>query len=125
MKEAPSNLASTETPAITRDVSDMYVPENIDVTCCLEESAKICYVTYGICKVGMGLCEVASLILGGVSITEIKDSPGVAWGVGLASTIANGASIALTYTLFKMENKIRKLDRAVGKARKHTLESEV
>jgi hypothetical protein len=117
--------AATAVSTIARDNSELYVPENVDVTCCLEESTKLCYVMHGLCKVGMGVCEIASLILSGISVTEIKDNPGAAWGLGVASAVANGASLGLTYGAFKMEDKIRKLDRAVAKARGRRPQTEV
>jgi hypothetical protein len=109
---------------MVHDTSEIYVPENVDVTCCLEESTKLCYVMYGLCKAGMGLCEVASLILTGVSVTEIKQNPGAAWRLGVASAVTNGVSLALTYGAFKMNDKIRKLDRAVARSRACHTETE-
>jgi hypothetical protein len=123
--ERSADVSAARVGTIARDGSELYVPENVDVTCCLEESTKLCYVMHGLCKLGIGLCEMTSLICGGVGITEIKERPGVAWGLGLASTIADGAAIELTYALFQMDTKIRKLDRAVGEARRHRMQTEL
>jgi hypothetical protein len=121
ISEQASDVSTTRGATIAtvvRDDSELYIPENVDVTCCLEESTRLCYVLHGLCKVGIGICELTSLICGGVGITEIKDRPGVAWGLGLASTISEGATLGLTYALFQMDKKMRKLDRAVGEARR-------
>jgi hypothetical protein len=79
--------------AMTREGSEIFVPENVDITCCLEGSTKLCYVMHVLCKGGMGACEIASLVLSGISVTEIKDNPGAAWGLGVASAVASGASL--------------------------------
>jgi hypothetical protein len=68
----------------------------------------------------MGLCEISSLILTGISVTEIKNNPSAAWGLGIASAVSNGASLALTYAAFKIEDKIRKPDRAARRRRAET-----
>jgi hypothetical protein len=130
ISEQPSDISVTMSSvvaaaAVPRDSSKLYVPENVDVTCCLEESTKLCYVLHGLCKFGIGVCELTSLICGGIGITEIKDRPGVAWGLGLASTISEGATLGLTYALFQMDKKMRKLDRAVGEARRRRMMTEV
>jgi hypothetical protein len=104
-------------------ISDLYIPQNIDVTCCLENSAKCCYAVYGLCKIGIGICEIASLICGGICVTEIKEYPQLAWGLGLGSVVSNGATLGLTYALFRMENKIRKLDQAVGEVHRRQEEA--
>jgi hypothetical protein len=121
----PTRITAATLASIPGAESEIYVPENVDVTCCLEESTKFCYVMNILCKTGMSLCEIATLVLTAFSVTEIKDNPDMAWGLGIASAIANGASLALTYATFKMGNKIRKLDRAVAKARSRRAETEV
>jgi hypothetical protein len=112
--EGRRTAAAVAVEAMSRDGSEIYVPENVDLTCCLEESAKFCYIGNMICRVGMGISEIASIILSGISVTEIKDNPKLAWGLGLASTISSGASFGLTYASFYMENKAKKYDRAVA-----------
>jgi hypothetical protein len=96
---------------------DVYVPQNIDVTCCLAGSAKLCYMAHGLCKFGVGLCEVASLVCSGVSVLKMNEYPEISWGLSLASVITNVATLGLTYSLFKTESKVRKLDQALGEAR--------
>jgi hypothetical protein len=99
--------------------SEIYVPENIDVTCCLESGGKLCYVMYSLCKFGVGACELASSICGGFCVIELKETPSLAWGLGLAGVITNIAGMGLTYALFNITSKVRKLDKAIGQARTH------
>jgi hypothetical protein len=128
--EQSSNMLSTEVATasantIIRDASDLYVPENVNMICCLEKSTKCCYAMNLLCKAGMGLCEISALVLTGISVTEIKRSPHVAWVLGVASAASSGISLALTYGAFKTENKMRKLDKAVAKARRRRAETEL
>jgi hypothetical protein len=120
----PTRITSATADSVSSADSEIYVPENVDVSCCLEESTKFCYVMNILCKTGMSLCEIATLGLTAFSVTEIKSNPDAAWALGIASAVTNGAALALTYATFKMENKIRKLDRAVAKAHHHRTESE-
>jgi hypothetical protein len=104
--------------------AELYVPENIDVTCCLESSGKCCYVTHAACQFGVGVCELASLICAGLCAVELKEYPNLAWGLALASAMTNLVSMGLTYALVKTGSKIRKLDRAIGEAKSRRAGSE-
>jgi hypothetical protein len=70
----PAVIGAAAGSAMTREGSEIFVPENVDITCCLEESTKLCYVMHVLCKAGMGVCEIALLVLSGISVTEIKDN---------------------------------------------------
>jgi hypothetical protein len=62
---------------------ELYVPENIDVIGCLNSGGKCCYVIHGLCKFGVGACEVASLTLSGLCAAELRDNPGVAMALAI------------------------------------------
>jgi hypothetical protein len=96
--------------------SDIFVPRNIDVTCCLESGGKCCYALHALCKFGVGLCEIVSLVCSGLSIMEIKKCSNTAQGLIIGSAVSSAAGLGLTYALFKTGNKMRKLDKAFGTA---------
>jgi hypothetical protein len=114
--ERRSSLAIGQ-PRVESESEDALALRNIDVTCCLESSGKCCYAMQAVCRGGVGLCEVASLVLGGLCVTETKQNPDLAWGLALGGVISNAMGLGLTYALFKVQNKVRKLDKALGKAR--------
>jgi uncharacterized protein (DUF697 family) len=66
-----------------------------------------------------GVCELASLVCGRFCIAELKEYPGIVWGLGLGGVISNAASLGLTYALLKINSKIRKLDKALGQVLNH------
>jgi hypothetical protein len=55
----------------------------------------------------------------------MKERPGTAWGLALANVISNAAGAGLTYALFKIGDKVQKLDRAIGRARDRHGEAEI
>ncbi|MDR2107256.1 MAG: hypothetical protein LBO73_01905 [Holosporaceae bacterium] len=103
----------------------MFVPRHIDVTCCLESGGKCCYALHALCKFGVGLCEIASSVCSGSGITEIKKCSNTAQGLIIGSAVSSAAGLGLTCALFKIGNKTRKLDRAVGRAGTNREEAEI
>jgi hypothetical protein len=120
--EASASRASIITAS---ESAEVFVPQNIDVTCCLESSGRCCYVMYSLCKFGVGVCEFAALVCEGFSVMEINDNPVIARNTGIAAVVTGSVGLALTYALVKLNKKIRNLDNALGEARRRQAASEV
>jgi hypothetical protein len=108
-----SNIRFVETNAID-EISSAYAPQNIEIIDCLETEAKCCFVTSHILKTLAVIADVLSVGIMTTAATQISGNPQLASSLTIGGAISSGCSAAINLFLFKINSKLRKLDRKIG-----------
>jgi hypothetical protein len=91
-----------------------YVPQHIDVTGCLQNEARCCFVTARILKAAVVIADACAVGITTGAVTQINGNPGLATGLGICGAVSSGLSIVASLFLMKINSKLINIDKILA-----------